>query len=160
MSFLRGGCLPVGQMISLGTPGEMGMTENASREVYERPAGVQTGRRGLPHWQVSLRSTAWQPPTDLYETEDAYFVRVEVAGMREEDFTLKLDGKLLTIRGTRSELPEKRAYHQMEIRFGEFAIDFELPGAVNATDVKAAYHNGFLQVVLPKQRPHKIRIQE
>ena len=44
-------------------------------------------RREILHavsWQV--RSSVWSPPTDVYETEEAYVVRVEIAGMREDDF--------------------------------------------------------------------------
>lgn len=136
------------------------MTEGFSGESGDRMGDVQLGRASPAYWRVNLRSTIWQPPTDLYETEDAYVVRVEVAGMREDDFVLKLDGKMLTIRGTRSDTPERRAYHQMEIRFGEFAIDLELPRPVLATGVEASYQDGFLQVLLPKMRPQRIRIQE
>ena len=34
-------------------------------------------------WQVT--TSVWSPPTDVYETETDYVVRVEVAGMRETD---------------------------------------------------------------------------
>ncbi|HNM37902.1 MAG TPA: hypothetical protein PKI33_12610, partial [Anaerolineales bacterium] len=48
-------------------------------------------RRGVLHavsWQV--KSSVWDPPTDLYETEEAYIVRMEIAGMREENFEVSL----------------------------------------------------------------------
>ena len=31
-------------------------------------------------WQVGVRSYAWSPPTDVYETEASFVVRVEAAG--------------------------------------------------------------------------------
>ena len=70
-------------------------------------------------WQVS--SGVWSPPTDLYDTEDVYIVRVEVAGMREADFEVMFEAGILFINGFRPDVAERRAYHQMEIRFGKFS---------------------------------------
>nr|MBP8164671.1 Hsp20/alpha crystallin family protein [Anaerolineales bacterium] len=89
-------------------------------------------RREILHavsWQV--RSTIWSPPTDGYETEEAYVVRVEIAGMREEDFDVAVENHTLHISGNRPDQLERRAYHQMEIRFGKFATAVSLPGPVN-----------------------------
>lgn len=119
----------------------------------------QVTQAGQSHWRVTLRSPGWQPPTDMYENDEAYFVRMEVAGMQEEDFILELHDRLLSIRGVRTESPERRAFHRMEIRFGEFSLEVELPGAVIPEEVKAVYQNGFLQVVLPKQPPRQIQIK-
>ena len=77
-------------------------------------------------WRVGTRSLDWRPPTDVFETEAAFVVRVEVAGMREDDFAIELDERYLYIRGTRLDTPERRAYQQMEIRFGEFSVAVEL----------------------------------
>jgi HSP20 family protein len=111
-------------------------------------------------WRLNMRAPAWRPPTDLYETERNIVVRVEVAGMREEDFGIELNGRVLTIRGLRQDAVERRAYHQMEIHFGEFIIDLELPHFVQAEQVEAVYVNGFLLVSLPKAQPHQITIAD
>ncbi len=108
-------------------------------------------RRGILHavsWQV--RSNIWSPPTDEYETEEAYIVRVEVAGMREEEFEVFLENNTLHISGVRTDLPERRAYHQMEIRFGKFFTSVGIPGPVNEDQASAEYKDGFLTVRLPK----------
>lgn len=111
-------------------------------------------------WQVQIRPAIWSPPTDVYETEDAYVVRVEIAGMREEDFEITLEGNYLLIQGQRPDISERRAYHQMEIRFGRFASIVELPPDVDTQRVEAEYRNGFLFVTLPKARPNLLKIQE
>jgi HSP20 family protein len=108
--------------------------------------------------RYALRSHMWRPPTDVYETDDAIVVRVEIAGMEEADFTIILDERSLLIRGVRAESAERRAYHQMEIRFGEFGTEIELPYPVAANQVEAVYGMGFLRVVLPKARPQNIQI--
>jgi len=110
-------------------------------------------------WHV-VRNPIWQPPTDVYETEDVVVVRVEVAGMREEDFSVTLEGRALVIRGLRNDILERRAYHQMEIRFGEFTLEIELPGAVLVDQIAADYQDGFLRVVLPKVRLRNIKFEE
>jgi HSP20 family protein len=104
-------------------------------------------------WQVRLQSHVWSPPTDLYEVEDAYLVRVEIAGMRQQDFSVTLENNFLIVRGVRSETPERRAYHQMEIRFGEFSTVVAIPGPVNAEKSTAEYEDGFLIVSLPRSAP-------
>ncbi len=119
--------------------------------------------RNLPesmNLRMSTRPHVWRPPTDVYETEDAIVVRVEIAGMLENDFSIVLDGRYLSIRGLRSDVPERRAYHQIEIRFGEFATVVELPHEVSVSEIEAVYSSGFLQVRLPIARPVKISVEE
>jgi HSP20 family protein len=101
-------------------------------------------------WQVRLQQHVWSPPTDLYETDNFYIVRVEIAGMREQDFSVVLDNNFLTVSGSRPDVPGRRAYHQMEVRFGEFRTLVALPGPVNSERTLAEYQDGFLTITLPK----------
>lgn len=108
-------------------------------------------RREIPYavnWQV--RSHFWNPPTDQYEIENAFVVRVEIAGMREEDFEILIENSALFISGSRPDFREQRAYQQMEIRFGRFEIAVSLPGPINIELASAEYKDGFLTVILPK----------
>ena len=104
-------------------------------------------------WQVQVRSSAWSPPTDVYETEHEYVVRVEIAGMRDADFDITFEDGYLVIAGARPDIPERRAYHQMEIRFGRFSVAVGLPGPVDVEESRAEYLDGFLAVTLPKLKP-------
>jgi len=108
-------------------------------------------RREILHavsWHV--RSHVWSPPTDEYETAEAYVVLVEIAGMRDEDFEVSLDNDTLLISGSRPDLLDRRAYQQMEIRFGKFSTAVQIPGPVNIEQARAEYQDGFLTVILPK----------
>ncbi|MBL8102258.1 MAG: Hsp20/alpha crystallin family protein [Anaerolineales bacterium] len=109
------------------------------------------------NWQV--RSNVWSPPTDAYETEKSFIVRMEIAGMREEDFEVTLENDTLLIVGSRSDLPERRAYHQMEIRFGKFATAVSLAGPVQTENAQAEYKDGFLTITLPKAKPNQIKVE-
>ena len=112
------------------------------------------------HWRLGVRSHAWRPPTDVYETEELVVVRVEIAGMPETGISITLDGRLLSIRGFRSDKQERRAYHQLEIRFGEFISEVDLPYEVDAEKIEAVYQGGILRVILPKVQPKHVQIKD
>jgi len=117
-------------------------------------------RREIFHavsWQVS--SSGWNPPTDVFETEDNLIVRVEIAGMKDADFEVAIENRILMISGHRSEPNERRAYHQMEIRFGKFEIAVEIPVPVEIERSVAEYKDGFLVVQLPKASPKHIEVK-
>ena len=136
------------------------LSPEPSRSNRYGPEEMQFSDTGPAHWRVTIRTTAWRPPTDVYETEEAIIVRVEIAGMCDDDFTIELDSRFLSIRGTRPDAAERRAYHQMEIRFGDFSSEVELLIPVVAEQVQAEYENGFLRVTLPKARPRHIQIED
>ena len=117
-------------------------------------------RQGANRWRNGVRSHFWRPATDVYETDDSIVVRVEIAGMREEDFSISLTGSQLTVRGNRPDIQERRAYYQMEIFFGEFTTEVELPGPVDSDQVTAEYIAGFLRLVFLKDQPNKIHVTE
>ena len=78
---------------------------------------------GPARWVVIPHAHTWRPPTDVFETDESVIVRVEVAGMRESDFSISLSERLLTITGVREDPSPKVAYHQMEVRYGEFRVE-------------------------------------
>ena len=120
---------------------------------------VTETRRDVLHtvnWHV--HSNTWSPPTDVYETEENYVIKVEIAGMRDEDFEVEFEDRILMIRGYRPDLNERRAYHQMEIRFGRFEVAVELPTDLDMERASAEYKDGFLKILLPKsdRKPDKV----
>ena len=131
---------------------------SSPRMADSRKESSFSGARAIG-WQVNLHSYAWTPPTDVYETETSFVVRVEAAGMRESDFTINVEDNFMVISGVRSESPEWRAYRQMEIRFGEFSTSIELPLGVDVSKADADYKDGFLNVILPKLKPTSVIIK-
>ncbi len=122
--------------------------------------GVMESRREVLHsltWHV--QSSVWSPPTDLLESDNACIVRVEIAGMREEDFEVALENDVLMIRGSRSDPSGRAAYHQMEIRFGKFATAVMLPCPVKVEQAQIVYRDGLLTISLPKSKssPNKVK---
>jgi HSP20 family protein len=115
---------------------------------------------GRMSWNYVNHPHNWHPPTDLYETDHAFIVRMEVAGMNKEEFCVSLEDNLLDISGSRPDLNLSRAYHRMEIPYGNFRSTIKLPSAVDGSQVSAEYHDGFLLVTLPKVTPTIIEIKE
>jgi HSP20 family protein len=116
------------------------------------PVMVETRREfhGTVIWQV--RPNVWRPPTDVYETVENVIVRMEIAGMRDEDIEVAVQGEVLMISGIRSDTQERKAYHQMEIPFGKFSVVVELPAPIETDNATAEYKDGFLTIRLPKEK--------
>ncbi len=115
---------------------------------------------GLVNWHITGKPNVWHPPTDVYETDEKIVVRVEIAGMREGEVSVNFDHHILSINGIRPEVTEKRAFHQMEIFFGEFSSDIEIPVQIDTAQIQADYQDGFLRIFLPKATPKNIQIKE
>jgi HSP20 family protein len=122
------------------------------------PASKPSGKK--LHWRVVHQSHLWRPPTDIYEMESAFVVLVEVAGMRGREFHVTFDKKNLSIRGSRPDGKQKKAYHQMEIAYGDFATEVAVPVPVDVSTIEATYSDGFLKVVLPKKKPTRVHIKD
>lgn len=106
------------------------------------------------------RSHIWRPPTDVWETAEAYTILVEVAGMKGSEFSLTLQRDQLRIQGYRPEKTSPGAYQQMEIAYGEFLADVHLNNPVDPELIQAAYADGFLHITLPKAKPETISVHE
>ncbi len=105
----------------------------------------------FPH-QHRSRPRTWRPPTDVYETDDAVIVKIEIAGMKPEDFTISFIDRVLAVSGNRQDMDSKQSYHCLEIPYGEFHTEIALPGGYDEDAIEAKYENGFLRVTLPKSK--------
>ena len=99
-----------------------------------------------------LVESHWVPNTDVYVTEDALVIKVELAGMRKEDLELTVEANRLTITGHRPDgcRAPKCKFLVMEIDYGSFQSVIELPPGYDLSQAKAAYQNGFLRVDVPQ----------
>jgi HSP20 family protein len=105
---------------------------------------------------------SWAPNVNLYETDWAYMVCVDLAGVEKEKIDLEVADGQLTIRGNRvvpsctdvggAEITNTRVrVHLMEIDHGAFARAVELPDDVQRENIKAVHKNGMLWIELPKK---------
>jgi HSP20 family protein len=110
----------------------------------------------LMHQMLARATTrggsSWQPPTDVYETDGALVVQVELAGTREEDIDVTLFADHLTIAGTRRSRRAEAAaaYYLAGILYGDFNVAVPVLTKVDRDGVEASFENGLLTVTLPK----------
>lgn len=116
-----------------------------------RPVRVRIASGGLP---------AWRPPVEVYETDDALVVLVELAGLRDDEIEVVLDDAVMTVRGDRrpAACEERRTVHAMGILYGPFAAEIYLPFSVDNDGVEATYESGMLRVHLPRAAMTRIAI--
>ena len=115
---------------------------------------------GISNWRLTARPNVWRPPTDVYETGDRFIVRLEIAGVKEADFTITLGKNILTVGGQRADNMDQKSFHQMEIHYGEFFSEVELAGPVDNEQSSAEYHDGFLWIYLLKAKSKQITIND
>jgi HSP20 family protein len=101
----------------------------------------------------------WQPPTDVYETDESAVVIVEIAGLTEGDYEVSLSGRVLIVTGERRDPVGKLAYQQMEIRYGRFRTQVHLPWALESDGQIATYVGGFLKITLRKAQSRRVPIR-
>lgn len=134
------------------------VTENSSPSLLlarKRPEGSHDVQLYLRPQATLLRidETVWHPPTDVFEAEDAFHVKVELGGMDRNDIEVVADEHVLLIRGRRCDTSpaSKIRYRQAEIKYGQFEVRLAIPREVDLNLIEAAYHNGFLEVILPRK---------
>lgn len=100
------------------------------------------------------------PPGDVYETDKAFWICLDVAGVDKNDMEILLKDRVLFISGRRRlKAPAGARVHQMEIDCGAFHKAFELPCAVKAEAVATRYEDGLLIIEIPKPETCQIEVQ-
>jgi HSP20 family protein len=110
---------------------------------HKSPAGSRREATGETHWI---------PNTDVFTTEGALVIKVELAGMQREDLDLTVEGNRLMISGQRPDgsRTSKCKFLVMEINYGHFECVIEIPPGYDLSGAKAAYQNGFLRIDVPQ----------
>jgi HSP20 family protein len=94
--------------------------------------------------------TAWTPPVDIEEQDDAYVIEAELPGVKREDANIELVGNELTITGEIKERERKGVLRRRTRRVGRFEYRVMLPDQVDSEQVEAKLDNGVLNVRVPK----------
>jgi HSP20 family protein len=119
--------------------------------------------RGGTGGETGWGQYAWTPPVDIYETDDAFVFQAELPGVAKDEVSIEVHQNTLMLRGERkhpAEVPADR-YHRTERAYGPFQRSFVLPTMVDQEHVQASYHDGVLELRLPKSeaaKPKRIAI--
>jgi HSP20 family protein len=97
------------------------------------------------------RQPAWEPPVDVFETDQEVLVLVALPGVSSEQVEAAIDGGNLLVRATRVFPPELRAavVHRLELPQGRLERRVRLPAGRYGT-VSRSTIDGCLVIALQK----------
>jgi HSP20 family protein len=117
----------------------------------------------ITHQLLGLRFSqfgphGWRPAVNAYRCEQCIRICVDLAGVERSDIDLTIESQQLVIRGVR-DVPEptgekKHAMQMiaMEIDYGPFNREIQLPAEVDVKRVHAEQKNGLLWIYLPLKK--------
>ena len=90
--------------------------------------------------------------TDIKERDNEYELEMELPGFKLEDISAELENGYLTITANKSvEQKEDQKYIRKERYSGTCSRSFYVGDAVTKEDIKASFHHGILQLIIPKK---------
>ena len=133
--------------------------ERMFRRFLERPVGS-----GVMQGEDAASAGAWAPALDVEETEDAFVLHLELAGISPDEVDVNLEDGVLSVTGERKFYEEKESdgFKRIERRFGRFHRALRLPGRVDVESIDATYRDGILTINVPKApeaKPRRITVK-
>jgi HSP20 family protein len=107
---------------------------------------MQLTRRLHPAAGDRAQPLHWQSAVDVYRTRQDWLVKVELAGVHQEDVELVTSGRMLIVRGKRtdSSIIAEYTLHSLEIAYATFERSIELPVPLEGARISVEYHDGML----------------
>ena len=112
-----------------------------------------------PTWSTQWSRNAGTWPVNVFENEDGYLIQALVPGVNPEELEITAQpGNFLVIAGTvKPNVPENARAVWNEFGESQFRRAFTLPLPFDADRAMTSYHNGLLEVILPKKEEAKPR---
>ena len=139
------------------------------REINELRRGFEylnTVMNSLDEQSVESGISAFTPTVNSRETSDAYYIEIDLPGVKKEDIEIDVKDNVLTVSGERKVKDEMKEenYYKIESRYGKFVRSFTLPKNANIDKISANSENGVLEIKIPKleavkKEPKKIEIK-
>jgi HSP20 family protein len=106
---------------------------------------------------------SWVPALDVWERDDELVYAFDLPGIPQDSISLEIENDALTVSAVRerSDEVEGERFYRFERRYGTFARTVGLPQGLDPDSVKAEYHDGVLEVHVPKPatvKPRRIQI--
>jgi HSP20 family protein len=100
----------------------------------------------------AIQVAAWEPPVDVFETHDEFWIVAALPGVEPKDLEVAIQSDVLSIAGRRRPAVTSRGavIHRMEIPYGRFERRIRLP-AVQLTLGRTQLENGCLFLSLSKR---------
>jgi len=134
---------------------EADMARSQDLEVQEKKELVSKEEKTVP-------SRYYMPNTDIYETDDALAVVMEIPGVQKKDMNIHIENDVLRVEG-RVDFGHYEGMEPLytEYNVGHFARAFTLSSKIDQQQISAKVEDGVLTLTLKKAReamPRRITV--
>jgi HSP20 family protein len=130
------------------------------RFVYNDPHLLRNAVEQLVGQQVASRREDLPIPVDVYQQGNEIVIEGAIPGANSASLELTCEDGLLTVRGEVAAAEGEFAVQ--EIPRGTFSRTLALPGECDVQQARAAFENGIVRIVVPRQKPrvaHTIHVE-
>jgi len=123
---------------------------------------VQQKREVEKKQENTVPSRAFLPVTDIFETDQALTVVLEMPGVVKENVDVGVESDILTIEG-RIDYSKYEGLQPVytEYNIGHYARSFRISSKIDQSEISAELKDGVMTLVLPKAekaKPRKIKV--
>jgi HSP20 family protein len=123
---------------------------------------VQQKREVDKKRESTIPARAFLPDTDIFETDQALTVVLEMPGVSKENVDIGVENDILTISG-RIDFSKYQKLQPLytEYNIGNYSRRFQISSRIEQSGIKAELKDGVITVVLPKSekaKPRRINI--
>jgi HSP20 family protein len=119
---------------------------------------VQEKREVGRQQESTVPARAFLPPTDIFESEDALTIVMEMPGVDREDVAVNVENGVLNVEG-RLDFSKYEGMQPVytEYNVGHYRRSFSLSSKVDQDRISAQMQDGVLMLLLPKAEEAKPR---
>lgn len=123
---------------------------------------VQQKREVEKKRETTIPSRAFLPVTDIFETDQALTVVLEMPGVGKDNVDISVENDILTIEG-RINYSKYEGLEPVytEYNIGHYVRSFQLSSKIEQSEISAGLKDGVMTLVLPKAekaKPRKIKL--
>jgi HSP20 family molecular chaperone IbpA len=123
---------------------------------------VQPKREAEKKQERTVPTAAYLPATDIFETDQALTVIMEMPGVRKENVEINVENDVITVEG-RIDFSKYDGIRPVytEYNVGNYVRSFQLSSKIEQGAISAELKDGVMTLVLPKAeraKPRKIAI--
>jgi HSP20 family protein len=109
--------------------------------------------------ESTIPARVFLPTADIYETQDALTVILEMPGVEKSNVSVRVEEGLLQVEG-RLDLTKYQGLQPLytEYNVGHYARSFQLSSKIDQANIAAALNDGVLSLTLPKVQEAKPRV--
>ena len=119
---------------------------------------VQQKREVEKKQETTVPSRAFLPMTDIFETDQALTVVLEMPGVSKDNVDISVENDILTIEG-RIDYSKYEGLQPVytEYNVGHYVRSFQISSKIEQSGISAELKDGVMTLVLPKAETAKLR---